>query len=107
MLSGAALPLMAGAYAAAAGGHSVPAVVAVLLALWYGAEAALARGKGWHLSWRLPLACLVRDCLIPAMWVCAWTRGKAVWRGKAVDVRSAAGGRPPRPDPDVGVAPPS
>jgi ceramide glucosyltransferase len=108
ILSGAALPLIAGAYAAAVGGHSVPAVVAALLALWYGAEAALARSKGWHLSWRLPAACLVRDCLIPAIWVCAWTGGQAVWRGKAVEVRSAGGGqRPPPPGSGAPAAPPS
>ncbi len=82
-------------------------VVAALLALWYGAEAALARSKGWHLSWRLPAACLVRDCLIPAIWVCAWTGGQAVWRGKAVEVRSAGGGqRPPPLGPSVPAAPP-
>ncbi len=108
VLSGAALPLVAGSCAAAAGGHNVPAVAATLLALWYGAEAALARGKGWHLSWRLPLACLVRDCLIPPVWVCGWTSGKAVWRGKAMEVRSAGGGRPPpQPGPDAAAAPPS
>jgi ceramide glucosyltransferase len=106
ILSGAALPLAAGAYAAAAGGHSVSAAVAALLALWYGAEAALARGMGWHLSWRLPVACLVRDCLIPAIWVWAWTGGKAVWHGKAMDLRSAGAGRPPPPDPDGPAAPP-
>jgi len=106
ILSSAALPLAAGSYAAAAGGNSVPAVAATLLVLWYGAEAALARSKGWHLSWRLPLACLVRDCLIPPMWVCGWTSGKTVWRGKAMEVRSAGGNQQPsQPTPDAAAAP--
>jgi ceramide glucosyltransferase len=107
VLSGAALPLVAGAYAAAAGGRSVSAVAAILLALWYGAEAALARGRGWHLSWRLLAACLVRDCLIPPIWVCAWAGGKVVWRGKAVEVRSASHRGSPPPDRDAPAAPPS
>ena len=106
ILSSAALLLAAGSYAAAAGGKSVPAVAATLLVLWYGAEAALARSKGWHLSWRLPLACLVRDCLIPPMWVCGWTSGKTVWRGKAMEVRSAGGNQQPsQPTPDAAAAP--
>lgn len=81
IMSGAIVALAAGAVAAAGAGWSVPATLAALLAVWYAPEAALAASKGWHVSWRQPLACLVRDFLIPALWVSALTKGEVVWRG--------------------------
>ncbi|GBU17720.1 MULTISPECIES: ceramide glucosyltransferase [Methylobacterium] len=64
-----------------------------LAALWYGAEYALARRAGWHRSPRLILAFLVRDALIPAMWLAAWTQSAVVWRGNAMDIRPREAGR--------------
>lgn len=90
ILSGVALPLIAGAYAAVMSGLSVAAVVGVLLVLWYGSELALARTAGWHMSVRLPLAMLVRDCLILPMWAYAWIGRNVVWRGNAMCIRSQA-----------------
>jgi ceramide glucosyltransferase len=51
---------------------------------WYGAEAVLAHGAGWHLSWRSPLAALVRDAMVPALWVQAWAGSSYTWRGNEI-----------------------
>ena len=64
----------------------VPMLAAVLAAAgcWYGAEAVLARGAGWHLSWRSPFAGLVRDLMLPALWVHAWAGSSFTWRGNEI-----------------------
>jgi ceramide glucosyltransferase len=84
ILTGCFFPMIAGGYAAAALGVDVGLVCALLLAIWFGAEAALARCAGWHLSWRLPAAMLLRDLMLPALWVDAWLSDEVVWRGSTV-----------------------
>jgi ceramide glucosyltransferase len=84
LLCGCFFPLIAGAYVAAAHGVSVPLVVGLILAIWFGAEAALARCAGWHLSWRLIVAMLIRDLMLPPLWIAAWLSDEVVWRGSTV-----------------------
>jgi ceramide glucosyltransferase len=84
ILTGCLFPLIAGAYAAADRGVNVALVCGLLLAIWLGAETALARCAGWHLSLRLPLAMLIRDLMLPPLWVAAWLSDEVVWRGSTV-----------------------
>jgi ceramide glucosyltransferase len=56
-------------------------LAAAFLALWLCAEAALARAAGWHWSIRMPLACVLRDVLLPLLWVDAWLGSSFTWRG--------------------------
>ena len=60
--------------------------VALAVAFCYGAEAILAFAAGWPLSWRSPVAWLVRDVLLPFLWACGWSGRNVVWRGNAMDV---------------------
>jgi ceramide glucosyltransferase len=87
IFTGAAIPLLAGSYFAAAGQHSITAILALLALVWYSAEWALAKSKGWHVSWHYPIACFMRDCLIPAVWAYAWFGQKVVWRGNAMTIQ--------------------
>jgi ceramide glucosyltransferase len=84
LLCGCFFPLIAGAWAAAYQGVDVLSVCLLLLAIWFGAEAALARCAGWHLSLRLPLAMLIRDLMLPWLWVAAWLSDEVKWRGSTV-----------------------
>ena len=84
ILCGAALPTLATAYAAYELGADIAATVGALWLLWYSAELLLARVAGWHLSMRLPFACLLRDLLMPALWIVAWIDDDFVWRGTAM-----------------------
>jgi ceramide glucosyltransferase len=84
IVAGSALPALAAAIAAAAFGLSVPLAVGALLALWFGAEMVLAVCAGWRRSWRLAIALLVRDLLLPALWIGALLGGGFVWRGNAM-----------------------
>src|SRR5215472_15880164 len=80
ILSGSLGPLTAAAYVVAALGLPLGSVLAVA-AVWYGAEAALARAAGWHLSLRSPAAFILRDILLPLLWIGGCLGRGFVWRG--------------------------
>jgi len=87
----------------------LPAALAVAahLAIWYGAEAALLRARGWHLGWRSPLAWLARDAMLPAMWVRSMMSRRMRWRGVTVTVqpgRDLPGGAAALDEPVAGAA---
>lgn len=60
----------------------VPAPAAIAYpVLWYGAEFVLARRAGWPSQPRDLCAWLLRDALIPAVWLVAFASRGFVWRG--------------------------
>lgn len=82
-LNGAALPLAATAAAAALG--AVPGwVLPAYAALWYGAELWFLRRAGWPGGWRDLLAMVLRDALLPALWLATFRSRSIVWRGTAM-----------------------
>jgi ceramide glucosyltransferase len=106
VLSGAAIPTLAAAGAAVPAGIDPALAVASLWVVWYGAELALARVAGWHLSARQPLACLVRDLLLPALWIDAWLGSDFVWRGTAMRADTAPFASAEALAPAAGIGPP-
>jgi len=83
-LAGAIAPLLAVlALAAAADWPIVPAGL-LFLAAWYGTEAMLARGAGWPLSLRSPVAWMARDAILPVLWLASWAGNEFTWRGNAM-----------------------
>src|SRR5215468_5221476 len=80
ILSGSLGPLTAAAYVVAALDLPLASVVA-FAATWYGAEAALTRAAGWHLSPKSPAAWMLRDALLPLPWIGGWLGRGFVWRG--------------------------
>ncbi len=93
LLTGCFFPLIAGAYAAAVLGENVGLVCLLLLGIWFGAEAALARCAAWHLSWRMPAAMLIRDLMLPPLWLAAWLSDEVKWRGSTVSEAKLRGFR--------------
>jgi ceramide glucosyltransferase len=90
ILSGGLGPLLAAAYALWASGLPVGDGVAVAF-LWYGAEAALAYAAGWHLTVRSPLTFLLRDALLPVLWIGGWLGRDFVWRGTQMQAVESRG----------------
>jgi ceramide glucosyltransferase len=85
LASGGVWPLIAVACVAA--GLQWPwLAVAAFAGFWFGCEAVLARAAGWHLSWRSPLAWLLRDLLLPALWIGGWVASGFVWRGQQMEM---------------------
>lgn len=67
--------------------HSLPFfILPLLLAFWYGAELALIRTAGWPFSWRTPFAFVVRDLLVPVIWVAGWNGRQFDWRGTTISL---------------------
>jgi len=85
-LSGALLPTLALAFVAMAAGWPIGESVGAFLALWYGAETALAWAAGWHLSALSPLVAALRDLLLPWLWVDGLVGTDFVWRGNAMSI---------------------
>jgi ceramide glucosyltransferase len=83
LFTGAQLPLLACALLAAHAGLPVAASVLALAIVWYGGEALLARAARWHLSALSPFAWMLRDLLLPVLWIKGW-RTQFVWRGNAM-----------------------
>ena len=86
ILTGGALPMVA--VAIAANGAGLPAIpsVATFGAVWYGGEMLLAAAAGWPVSALSPLYGLVRDLLLPLLFVSALRGNDFVWRGNEMQV---------------------
>ena len=80
LFNGAAVPIaMAGVAVALTG---APAALALGYAgLWYLAEAAVARRAGWSLGWQGVAAMILRDLMMPALWLASYARRDFDWRG--------------------------
>jgi ceramide glucosyltransferase len=86
ILGGAVFPLGAAGYVAYVAGVSVAGTVAALALAWYGAEAALVKTARWHFTPLYPLQALLRDLLLPALWVDAWVGTEFEWRGNKLSI---------------------
>jgi ceramide glucosyltransferase len=90
ILSGALFPLLALATAAHLDGWPMLESVGAFAALWYGAELAVARAAGWHVSALSPLVAGLRDLLLPWLWVDALVGTDFVWRGNEMSIAEDA-----------------
>lgn len=69
------------------GGPVLPLLLPFVLA-WYGAEMALARTAGWHVSPWYPVHGLLRDLMLPALWLDGLLGSSFEWRGNAIRVEA-------------------
>jgi len=87
ILAGSATPVLVGAYAALLLGWNVPLTAGLVLLSLYCAESILALANKWHFSWRLPFLFMLRDLMLPIVYVDAWLVNDFTWRGNAMSVR--------------------
>jgi ceramide glucosyltransferase len=80
-MAGSVPPLAACAICALAAELPVTPLLAAVAFIWYGTEVLLAHMAGWHLSWRSPLSLIIRDLLLPVLWITSWQDDEFVWRG--------------------------
>lgn len=94
LLAGGALPITALAGLTAAGLCPQPTFW-LFVAAWYGGEILLSKAFHWHVG-RLSLpAMILRDLVLPVLWMTAWFGDSFVWRGNAMSVATRAHARPP------------
>ncbi|MFT3732393.1 MAG: ceramide glucosyltransferase [Hyphomicrobium sp.] len=86
IFAGCALPAVAAVTAAAASDIDPMLALSGLLAGWFGAETLLSRVAGWHFRWYSPFAWMLRDFLLPVLWVEGWVGNTFVWRGNDMSV---------------------
>jgi ceramide glucosyltransferase len=86
ILSGGVLPMIAIAIVAHALAWPIALSVAAFGALWYGGEMALSGAAGWHVTKLYPLYGLLRDLLLPVLFVKALQGDDFVWRGNEMQV---------------------
>jgi ceramide glucosyltransferase len=86
ILSGGVLPMIGIAVLAHA--FSLPLALSVgsFGTVWYGCEMLLAAAAGWHLPAAYPLYGLMRDLLLPVLFVSALKGNAFVWRGNEMQV---------------------
>lgn len=92
IFAGSTPPCLAAAYGAQLAGFGAPGAIlaaAIVALLWHAPEVVLARAAGWPFSWRTPLLFLLRDLMLPAMYVDAWFVDTFTWRGNQMSVREA------------------
>jgi ceramide glucosyltransferase len=90
IITGSAVPIMSAALAAYGLGFSVPLTILLYLAVWYAPEMALAKLCRWPANMSLLFALLLRDGMIPALWVAAWMGRNFTWRGTGIEVDAGA-----------------
>ena len=90
LFAGSLWPLLAGAYAADGMGLSSGAALLSLAVVWFGSEALLTKAAGWHLSMTSLLSWIVRDLMLPALWVNAWLGNSFSWRGNEMHLDDTA-----------------
>jgi ceramide glucosyltransferase len=86
IIAGGLPPLACCALAAGLADLSVPAAAGVFAVIWYSGEFILARAARWQLSLMSPLAWMLRDLLLPVLWIKAWSGTEFVWRGNAMRI---------------------
>ena len=58
-------------------------------ALWYLTEVLLARRAGWPLGWQGAVAMILRDLMMPALWLATYARRGFEWRGSTLAPETA------------------
>jgi ceramide glucosyltransferase len=61
-------------------------LAAAYVAAWFSAEAWLAASLDWPLTWRSPLTWVLREVLLPLLWLRAWSGNTLSWRGNDITV---------------------
>lgn len=70
-------------------GISLPGLTIVWLILWYGPELFLTARADWPLNARTPLTMLLRDAMLPALYVGALLSRTVQWHGKPIEAAPA------------------
>jgi ceramide glucosyltransferase len=69
--------------------HQAPALaIPAMAAIWYGLEWAVAASAGWPISPMEFPVWILRDTLIPAVWLAAYASRGFVWRSTRVEPNS-------------------
>jgi ceramide glucosyltransferase len=86
LLTGASFPLIAAGYVAATLDWPVAPAVLGFATLWYGTESVLARIAGWQAAPVDTVCAILRDLLLPVLWLDGLLGTDFEWRGTQMSV---------------------
>lgn len=86
ILTGCGVPLLSAGLAAYGFDFPVLPTVSILFAAWYVPEILMAAFCRWPANASMAAALIIRDGLIPALWVAAWMSRNFTWRGNGIEV---------------------
>ncbi len=84
LFSGVMAPMIGTMLAASLLGWSPSWSGVAFIAVWLGIEGVFTWLAGWHLSWSAPLAWLLREILLPIVWLRGWLQRSFQWGGRTV-----------------------
>jgi ceramide glucosyltransferase len=87
ILTGAALPVVTAAFVGKYFEFGAWQAAIAVAAILYGTELALTAAARFPLSWRTPIAFVLRDLCLPVMWIDAWLVDDFTWQGQQMTVR--------------------
>jgi ceramide glucosyltransferase len=90
-LAGAAVPGALLAFVVCNTDLPVASIVGLFLGSWYGAEMVLAAAAGWHLPLAYPVYAMLRDAMLPVLFVEGWRDRGFEWRGNAMSIDEREG----------------
>lgn len=93
LVTGSLAPMAAAVLAAPLLDMDGAVAAGIVAAVWFGTEAALARAAGWQMSLVSPAAWMVRDLLLPIVWLKGWIGDGFTWRGNDMTVAEPEQGR--------------
>jgi ceramide glucosyltransferase len=90
IVSGPIAACVCAGVAAAFGGLAPMWSIAGTAAFWYAVEGVASAAARWHMTAASPAAWLLRDALMPAMWLTALFSRHARWRGSSISIARSA-----------------
>jgi ceramide glucosyltransferase len=84
IMNGGLVPIALASTAAHLAGVSPLAAIGYAL-LWYAAEAGLSRRAGWARGWGSLALPVLRDAMLPAIWLATYARRGFEWRGTSLE----------------------
>jgi ceramide glucosyltransferase len=90
ILSGATAPIAALIFVALQTEIAALPATVLFAALWYGTEFALSLTVGWPVSRYFLVCMLLRDLMLPALWLDAWRSNQFEWRGTTMHALESA-----------------
>lgn len=87
IMNGSVVAVLCGAFAAQGLGYDSLIVAAMIISILHGTELLLAKICGFVIGWRMPLALLIRDLMLPVIFIDGLIFDDFSWRGVSMTVR--------------------
>jgi len=89
VMNGSFVAALTGAYSSMYYGYDPLVAIILIVALMHAGEILLARICGFFVDWRMPLALVARDLMLPIMFIDALLIDEYTWHGEKIKIKEA------------------